>query len=75
MAEELAEGMEHTEPAAAAAVAAQYLGDVDRAVGFLCQGREWRECFRVAYLYDRGDLVETTLAGGPTIHSRPNVRS
>lgn len=33
VAEELAEGMEHTDPAAAAAVAAQHLGDVDRAVG------------------------------------------
>lgn len=62
IAEELAEGMEHTDPAAAAAVAAQHLGDVDRAVGLLCRAREWRECTRVAYLHDRGDLVETTLA-------------
>ena len=62
IAEALAEGMELTDPGAAAAVAAQHLGDVDRALGLLCKAREWREGSRVAYLHDRGDLVETTLA-------------
>eukprot|EP00227_Mantoniella_beaufortii_P019637 CAMPEP_0197589428 /NCGR_PEP_ID=MMETSP1326-20131121/10384_1 /TAXON_ID=1155430 /ORGANISM="Genus nov. species nov., Strain RCC2288" /LENGTH=413 /DNA_ID=CAMNT_0043154365 /DNA_START=83 /DNA_END=1322 /DNA_ORIENTATION=- len=62
VAEELCEGMEQLDPGAAAAVASQHLGDVDRAVGLLCRAREWRECARVAYLHDRGDLVETTLA-------------
>ena len=62
IAEELCEGLELTDPSSAAVVAAQHLGDVDRAVGSLTRAREWRESARVAYLHDRADLVETVVA-------------
>ena len=62
IAEEICEVLELTDPSSAAIVAAQHLGDVDRAVGSLTRAREWRESARVAYLHDRADLVETVVA-------------
>ena len=62
IAEEICEALELTDPSSAAIVAAQHLGDVDRAVGSLTRAREWRESARVAYLHNRADLVETVVA-------------
>ena len=46
----------------AAAIAVQHLADGDSAVALLAQAREWREALRTAALFDRQDLVETTVA-------------
>ncbi|KAK9808650.1 hypothetical protein WJX72_001296 [[Myrmecia] bisecta] len=46
----------------AAAVALDYLADVEAGVSLLTQAREWREALRVAYRAMRGDLVETVVA-------------
>ena len=46
----------------AAAIAAQHLADIDSAVALLAQAREWREALRTVALFDRQDLVETTVA-------------
>lgn len=47
---------------AAAALAVQYLADVDNGVSLLTQAREWREALRIAYKHNREDLVSTVVA-------------
>lgn len=47
---------------AAAHVASEHLRDGDTAVTLLSQAREWRDALRLAALFDRQDLVETTIA-------------
>lgn len=62
LAEELAEGLELTDPKAAASVVERELRDVDRAVALLCRARDWRESQAAAYANGRGDLVDTVIA-------------
>ena len=62
LAEELAEGLELTDPKAAATVVERELRDVDRAVALLCRARDWRESQAAAYANGRGDLVDTVVA-------------
>lgn len=49
-------------PADAAVLLADYLGDVEGAVGRLLQAQAWREALRTAYRFARGDLVDAAIA-------------
>ncbi|CAI9092450.1 OLC1v1027682C4 [Oldenlandia corymbosa var. corymbosa] len=58
LAQELCEELQALgKPADAAKIALDYCGDVKASIGLLVSAREWDEALRIAFLYQRDDLI------------------